>query len=54
MRNKIADIEYPRVLTIDDYPAMQKSDALFARKINQNKDREIVNKIFGDLNGEIQ
>ena len=41
--------EYPRVLRITDYTKMKDSSCLFARKVDDRIDNEIINQIYSEL-----
>ncbi|MFI1743928.1 beta-1,6-N-acetylglucosaminyltransferase [Thalassobellus sediminis] len=38
--------EFPRILNLSDFHKIKKSEALFARKINMNSDKKILEKII--------
>ena len=44
-----AHLPSPKTLTMDDYDQIMKSDCLFARKFDINKDRQVVDKILENL-----
>ena len=44
-----AHLPSPKTLTMDDYDQIMKSDCLFARKFDINKDRQVVEKILENL-----
>lgn len=41
--------DYPRIMRIEDYPKLKKSDCLFARKFNTSVDSAIVDMICKDV-----
>lgn len=42
----------PSVITMDDYDRLVSSDDFFARKFDENVDREIIDKIYNTVAGE--
>jgi len=38
--------DYPRTLTVADYDKIMKSDAFFARKFDERRDREVIDKLI--------
>lgn len=38
--------DYPKTLTIDDYQRVMNSENIFARKFDENKDNEIIRRIY--------
>lgn len=42
----------PSVLTVDDYDRIMQSDDFFARKFDENKDRDVIDRVFNSLKGE--
>ena len=47
-RNIIFDGK-PSVLTIEDYDRLMQSDDFFARKFDENTDKEVIDRIFNEL-----
>ena len=41
--------EYPKILRVDDYEKIIKSDKLFARKFDENIDPKIIEKIYEEI-----
>lgn len=41
--------DYPKTLSIIDYQRVMESTYLFARKFDENKDHEVIKKIFKDI-----
>lgn len=39
----------PSVITLEDYDRLMQSDDFFARKFDENTDREVIDRIFNDL-----
>lgn len=39
----------PSVITVEDYDRLMRSDDFFARKFDENIDREVIDRIFNDL-----